>query len=479
MGPVSPRARRAAIPVGLLCAALAGCAGPARTAGSERAIALYREGRASRAALAPGRAGPGLRARGSSGGAPLALTVDDAVAWARDHSAELAAQSARAGAAAARVEAEDHLENPELRVSNIELERMIDREPRVSAAVRFPVARPGEVDASVAAARADEAGERADAREIEIALEADVRWLFDDVLLFDAEIAAAEAVAAARRSLAAWMKEQLDAARTTAIDEAMTELTAVDAEQDSVDLRAQRSAALGALLARMGLDPGTPMRLIGAPRTAWPPPELPTEEAAVELALRRRPEIDRAASQIDAADAELHAERGARWPWLSFVEVGYDFRPGSAAGLGWTLGLAVDLPIFDTHRDGAAAADAARRAEQRSLSAAVELVTREVRTSLSEARAARDLVTELRSRMGPAVERAGAEAARALDGHTIDVSRALEADERRVRLELRMLRFVRRYWTAVGDLRRAVGGRLPAEAGGHEGKAKAHGDVQR
>ncbi|WP_437621373.1 hypothetical protein [Sorangium sp. So ce1151] len=37
------------------------------------------------------------------------------------------------------------------------------------------------------------------------------------------------------------MKEQLDTARTTAIDEAMTELTAVDAEQDGVDLRARRT----------------------------------------------------------------------------------------------------------------------------------------------------------------------------------------------------------------------------------------------
>ncbi|WP_437588661.1 TolC family protein [Sorangium sp. So ce1000] len=470
---MSRRRLGAAIPVTLLCAALSGCSSPPRPAASDRAIALYREGRVSAGAPALRREGAGPRA-----GAPRAMTVDDAVAWARGHSAELAAQSARAGAAAAQVDAEDHLENPELRISNIELERIIEREPRVSTALRFPVNRPGEVDAKVAAARVDEAKALADAREIEIALEADVRSLFDEVLLLDAEIAAADAVAEARRSLATWMKGQLAASRTTAIDEAMTELTAVDAEQDGVDLRAQRSAALAALLARMGLDPAAPVRLIGAPKTAWPPPELPTEDAAVELALKRRPEIELAAAQGDAADAALHAERGARWPWLSFVEIGYDFRPESVLGLGWTLGLGIDLPVFDTHRAAVVAADAARRAEQRALGAAVERVTREVRTSLAEAQAVRALVTELRSRMTPAAEHAGAEAQRALDGHNVDVGRALEVDERRVRLELRLLRFVRRYWTAVGELRHAVGGRLPAEAGAQAGVTGSRSEAQ-
>lgn len=473
MGPVSQRRRRAAIPVMLICAALSGCSAPPRPAASDRAIALYREGRASAGPPAPGRAGPG-----ASSAAPLAMTVEDAVAWARDHSAELAAQSARAEAAAAQVDAEDHFDNPELRITNVDLERILERRPRVSTALRFPVTRPGEVDANVAAARVDEAKALAEAREVEIALEADVRSLFDEVLLFDAEIEAADAVAEARRSLATWMKGQLAAARTTAVDEAMTELTAVDAEQDGVDLRAQRSAALAALLSRMGLDPAVPVRLIGAPKGAWPPPELPTEAEAVELALKRRPEIELAAAQGDAADAALHAERAARWPWLSFVEVGYEFRPESVLGRAWTFGLGVELPVFDTHRAAAVAADTARKAEQRALGAAVELVTREVRTSLSEAQATRALVTELRRRMTPAAERAGAEAQRAIEGRNVDVGRALEVDERRVRLELRLMRFVRRYWTAVGELRHAVGGRLPAEAG-HPGRtAESRSDAE-
>lgn len=474
MGPVSRRRRCAAIPVMLLCAALSGCSSPPRPAASDRAIALYREGRASAGAPAPGRAGPG-----ASSAAPIAMTVEDAVAWARDHSAELAAQSARAEAAAAQVDAEDHFDNPELRITNVDLERILERRPRVSTALRFPVTRPGEVDANVAAARVDEAKALAEAREIEIALEADVRSLFDEVLLFDAEIEAADAVAEARRSLATWMKGQLAAARTTAVDEAMTELTAVDAEQDGVDLRAQRSAALAALLSRMGLDPAVPVRLIGAPKGAWPPPELPTEAEAVELALKRRPEIELAAAQGDAADATLHAERAARWPWLSFVEVGYEFRPESVLGRAWTFGLGIELPVFDTHRAATVAADTARKAEQRALGAAVELVTREVRTSLSEAQATRALVTELRRRMTPAAERAGAEAQRAIEGRNVDVGRALEVDERRVRLELRLMRFVRRYWTAVGELRHAVGGRLPAEAGHPGPTAESRSDAER
>ncbi len=162
----------------------------------------------------------------------------------------------------------------------------------------------------------------------------------------------------------------------------------------------------------MGLDPSVPVRLIGAPKGAWPPRSCPRRRRPSSSRSSRRPEIELAAAQGDAADATLHAERAARWPWLSFVEVGYEFRPESVLGRAWTFGLGIELPVFDTHRAATVAADTARKAEQRALGAAVELVTREVRTSLSEAQATRALVTELRRRMTPAAERAGAEAQR-------------------------------------------------------------------
>lgn len=474
--PSSARGRSRSALLAPLCLSLAGCYAPLQTAGSERAIALYHEGRSPSGALALRREdsdGPGparaAHAAGASGLASAAdaelgaLTADRAVAMAKDNSARLAALEAHATTAAADVAATDQLPNPTLILSNVHLDDVLYGELRMKAALRLSTPRPGEIAAKVAQARAAEATARAEARAEALAIEADVRWLFDDVLLLDAEIAAAEAVAAARRSLATRMKERLDTSEAISIDEAMVELAATLAEQDSAEWRARRAQATGDLLDRIGLDPAATVHLVGDRAAAWPPPALPTEEALVETALRRRPEIQIAAARIDGADALVHIESANRVPWVSSVEVGYAFAPDVAPGLGWVFRAGIDLPIFNTNRAALGAATSARTAEKRALAAEVERVAREVRQRLREATAAEALVTELRRRALPVAARAGAETKRALEERGIDVIRALSVDEQRVIVELRLLRLVRRYRTAVADLRRAVGGRLPLE----------------
>lgn len=489
MGPVKPRASRRALSsasargasrgsrgalLAPLCLALTGCYVPLQTAGSERAIALYREGHSRSGALALRREdsdSPGPKHAASAAGAPDAasavdaelgaLTADRAVAMAKDNSARLAALEAHAATAAAEVAATDQYPNPVLTLSNLHLDDMVDGKPRVRTALKVPMPRPGEIAAKVAEARAAEATARAAALAEALAIEADVRWLFDNVLLLDAEIAAAEAVAGARRSLAARMKERLAAAETTTIDEAMVELAATLSEQDSVEWRTQRAQAKSELLDRLGLDPAADVHLVGDRTAAWPPPALPAEETLVETALRRRPEIQIAAARIDGADARVHIESANRVPWVSSVEVGYDFAPDVDAGLGWVFRVGVDLPIFNTNRAALGAATSARTAEKRALAAEVERVALEVRRCLREANAAEALVTEFRRRALPVAERAGADTKRALEDRGIDVIRALSVDEHRVLVDLRLLRLVRRYRTAVSELRRAVGGRLP------------------
>ena len=187
------RVRAAAVLPAIAALSLPACFAPAHTAGPERAIAIYREARTREA---PRRA-PG--APGAGDAAPATLSVEEAAARARERSAQIAALEARAAAAGADAEAEDAYENPELRVSQLRADQIADGEPQVRTAIRLRPSRPGEVDAKVAEVRAVEAELRAEARAEAISLEADVRWLFDDVLLLDAEIAAADAVAATRR----------------------------------------------------------------------------------------------------------------------------------------------------------------------------------------------------------------------------------------------------------------------------------------
>ncbi|MCC6554513.1 MAG: TolC family protein [Polyangiaceae bacterium] len=431
--------------------------------GVERAIEIWR---ASRGHAAPSE--PAARAARAArrAPAPATLTADEAVAMARERSALLADLEARAYLAAAEAEAEDRYENPELRISQLRMDQVRNGEPQVRTAIRVRPSRPGEVGASVAEARAAEAVARAEARVEALSLEADVRWLFDDVLLLDAEIAAAEGVAASRGALADRMQARLEAAEATALDEASAALAAAAAEEDRVELRERRKVALATLLDHAGIDPAAPVKLVGEPPSAWPPAELPSEDVLVEAALRNRPEIEIAAARIDGADARGEAERAKRWPWFTFVELGYELAPGIDQGLGWTFQTGIELPIFDTNRGGVAAADAARAEAKRALTAEVERVAREVRGRLREARAAAALVTEMRSRALPAAERAASAARRALEGRDVDSIRALTVDERRQVLDLKLLRLIRVYREAVSELRRAVGGPIPAVTSG-------------
>ncbi|MDI1451604.1 TolC family protein [Polyangium sp. 6x1] len=467
--------RYAALLPAALLPVLAGCTAPLQASGSERAIAMYRESLGPRGALSfrhdesTRRESEG-RTSSAPDATPRVLTVDDAIALAKKNSARLSALEAGASTAEAGVAAADRYKNPELRISQIQLDQFVAGEPQIRAAVRFSPDRPGEVDADVAEARAAHAEAQAEARAEAIAIEADVRWLFDDVALIDAEIAAARAVAEARRNLAAQMKTRLAAAEATSIDEAMAELAAVEAESDLSEQEARRREVLGELLDRVGLEPGASVEVVGEPPLAWPPPALPSERVLVEEALRQRPEVAIAAARIDAADARAYAERARRFPWFSFVELGYQFTPGTPAtpgtttGLAWTFQAGVELPIFDTNRAGAAAAGAAKTSSQRALAGEVETVAREVRARLREVEAASALVTAFRSRAFSASAQAGAASKRALEGRNVDVIEALSVDAQRVKVELRLLGLVRRYRTAVSELRRAVGGRLPTAA---------------
>ncbi|AUX33874.1 MULTISPECIES: TolC family protein [Sorangium] len=459
-----PRAR-APVWSSVACLSLAACAAPAQLEGSERAIALYREARAAEAqaeAQARGGAGHGAGRRA----APGELTADEAVALAKKRSATLAMMRAREDKARARVDADaaGTYRNPEVRFSQLRLDQVLDHEPRFAAGVRIRPPRPGEAGAAADVARADVDVARAETRVSELELEAEVRWLFDDVLLLDAEIEALEAVAATRRRLADQERARVNAAQGTAVDEAMAALSAAVAEEDGAVPRARREVARAALLERVGLDPAAPVRLVGEPAASAPLVALASEEALIEAALRNRPEIALAAAEIDAAGAEGALARATRWPWLSFVELGYEFSPATRDPLGWTLEAGLELPLFDTRASEIAAADAGAIAAQRALAAEVQRVAREVRDRLRAARAAGVLVEEFRARALPAVERAGVEVARALDSRQIDAVRALSLEERRAAAQVKLLKLVREYRTALAELRIAVGGPVDGRA---------------
>lgn len=146
---------------------------------------------------------------------------------------------------------------------------------------------------------------------------------------------------------------------------------------------------------------------------------------------------------------------------MTYVDAGYLFAPGVTEGLGWSVQAGFELPLFHTNGGAIRAAEATSKAEVGSLGAETERLSREVKTRLREARLSGSLVSELQQRARPALRSAELETARLLAGGSIDVIRALLLEERRLALEVRLLRAVRRNRLALAQLRRVVGGPLP------------------
>lgn len=441
--------------------ALAGCSAALQSTGSDRAIAIYRESLGRRGAMSFRH--DDVERRGNAHGTndtisiPTTLTVESAVVMAKKNSARLVALQASAAAAEAYVAAANRRKNPELRVSQLSLDQITDGRAQVRTSLRFFPDRPGAVAADVAEYRAKQAQAIANLRTEELAIETDVRWTFDDVLLLDAEIAAARSVAKTRQSLATQMQARLAASEATSLDEALAELSALEADADLVSQEVRRSEALGSLFDRLGIPSDASVEIIGDPPLAWPPAELLSEQTLVEQALRQSPNVAVAAARIDAADARFVAERAKQFPWFSFLELGYDFDANTPKGFGWIFQGGVDVPIFDTNRNGIAASNATKTAAQRTFEAEVEKVARDVRARLRAVQFAAKLVTEYRARALPTAEKAGKEAQRALESRNIDTFRALSVDERRAVVQLRLLRLIRLYRTAISELRRTSG----------------------
>ena len=451
MAAVIPRAGLRALASCAAVALLTGCYSHPRTPAGSRAIAVYQE--TMRRAAKPE----------APVSVPATLTADQAVDIALRRSARVKAASARAAAVEATAEEEGQIDNPELRLQNVRLDQILDREPRVDVSLRFSPPRPGEVDAKVAQARAEGNEARAEANLEAHTQELEVRLLFSDVLLYDAEIEAADAASGSQRRLLGLIKARTERALSTWLDEISAELAARETEQDRAILKADRDIAFGALMDRLGLPEDAPVRLVGDARELALLPELPDEETAILLALKNRPEIAAVAARIDAAEASIYVEKAQRMPWLSFFEVGYTFAPRIPEGLGWSFGAGVELPLLSLNNGAVLRAEAERTAAKRALEAEVERVVLEVRARLREARVARDLVRAHAEGPAPAADRATAEAKKAIDAAQVDALQLEIIEERRLKVAMVKLDLLRRFYTAFVSLSLAVGGKLPAE----------------
>ena len=349
------------------------------------------------------------------------LTLEQAMRLATDRSATIAAARANWDALRASIDSAVEIENPELRIGDLNLQDFTEQAPGVDVRIRVRPPRPIEGDAqrAQAVAQAREAESRLHAEEL--AVRTMVRLRYVEVLLTRDEVAsrsalrdaAAELVTATERQLAEGRKTKLDLAQVEFEREraAFEAAGAIDAQQHA---ESELAELVGAAL---------PLTLAEIEPVAI----LPGLDVCVAEGLSQNPEVEEKLARLDEAHALLDEEKTQQIPWISYLDLGYTFAPNTDDPLGFFVGAGVTLPIFDTNSAGVTAAEAAVKAREAEVDGEISRAGASLRTLHRRAELTSKVYTHFKTKTRPAADRALEEAQRALESSTITDVEFLEA----------------------------------------------------
>lgn len=309
--------------------------------------------------------------------------LDDAevARLARDASAEVQARLVEAHALEGLAEV-SLADAPELRLSELRLDRLLAGPARAELALRVPIERPGTLDARADAVRHAAAMARAEAAEVGREVARDARLSFARWVVANERVALAEQTVALAETGRARVAEARRRGEADDAELLTAELVHTAARGDLALARSEVTRWWAALAARIGLTPGcapspSAPDWVAEARSLMETPEL---EA---LALSRRPALGRLAAELARAEARAHEARAATWPWLAWVQVGYEVVSPAAADT-WGFALSLELPVGTWDGAGIEAAEAERSGLERAARATVGEVAREVAAARGE-----------------------------------------------------------------------------------------------
>jgi outer membrane protein TolC len=323
-----------------------------------------------------------LSSGAANAGAGLTPSADEAP-LTRAHARNLAHQSPRAalGRASARVaqaqiQVAEQLKNPALEASKLRPDGGNLGGPNPNLGIQIPIPRPGQIPAAVDAARIEAEMAQVSAAEAErlVGLEIDRLFLSAHFTakrktLLVGRLAAVQGQLALRESSVA------DGV-ITALDLQTLRTQIADLEDQLIGIDIEISATERELQALLGLPARRPL----VPDGEWASGQSTTAPPEAASARLRLAELRRA-----HAHSGLFAARNSAWPWLRWIEVGYQFNQDPQA---WpvVLGASVELPVLSWRGGDIAEA-----------SATVELAEAELRLAEQEAkRLALDLQEQAR-----------------------------------------------------------------------------------
>ncbi len=218
----------------------------------------------------------------------------------------------------------------------------------------------------------------------------------------DAQIAATRGTLAGRDEALTYVRNRARGGIASDLDLSQAETARADSAATLKDLLRQRSLAehqLATLTGRLDLTLSE-ADLLALPVPPLPPPGLPSS------LIERRPDIAQAEQALVAANAQIGVARAAMLPTISLTgSDGFESKALSSLLRGssaiWTLGFALNLPIFDWGRLQART-DAAIAREHQAVAAyqkAIETGFREVADALSNAQLAASAEDDYRIRL--------------------------------------------------------------------------------
>jgi outer membrane protein TolC len=402
--------------------------------------------------------------QGKTKGKNKNLTTEQAIRLALRDNPALRVARAREEVARASVGEEVQLENPQLRIRNVELDGLAHGSPALDLALRVPIPRPWTLDARKQRAQLRLEEARARRSDLERRVRAKVRKLYARLAMMDLLAAQMEQTITLFDRYRKLAEQGVRDGAVTEVDASLPRLRYAETVDRRHVVRLRRLQVEGRLRQLVGAQPEQRITFQTGRADLGPGRrDLSLDrQLLTRRALTRRRDLRQAGAQVEIAQADAYIARAQRWPWLRFAEVSYNIRP-QPDPLNFEFYLAIDLPLLSWNSGAIAAREARlkrRRLEER---ARVQEVVREVSDATAQVRETKARLFEAERSLLPALESSSRVVRQGVTHGGVDPLRATSVEWRRIRAYRRYLESKLAHREAIIDLEVAVGGEIGSQ----------------
>ena len=283
-----------------------------------------------------------------------------------------------------------------------------------------------------------------------------VRDAYYRTLLAGEIVKAAQARVDAGTELVLNAQNQFEAGKGIQAQVSRAQAELADAQRMLTSSQNDRAKALLDLMAAMGVRPDSDVTLSDTLTYTPPTGDL---NHFLQQANRSRPELVAARDRVDAAGAQVSAERGSSRPQVYGLAMADGFTPGNMRqNAGGTVGAAISLPLFDAGQRNAEVAQA-QAGEQRAraeLRSAEIVVSTEIRESWLDVRTAGVNYTTAQAALRAAQDAYDITLLRVQNGKAIQVE-LLDATTALTQARANLAQALYDHSIAAARLKRAVG----------------------